>query len=258
MITDPVDISYASAACADGPVDLMATLWRAGAEERPSDLLVWLHSGGFRTGSRNHPSHDAFARIFNRFGISFAAIDYRRRRARPVLAKSTQDLLPDLIHEAREAGEEMPPRFFGAEAMAPLEDCVSFLQYASANPESSGLGKGGRIFLGGSSVGGITALNTLYLPRHLGLERPDIAAVVALSGGFAYTPRLSRTDARILALHGDLDNRVPISSIRRLHRTTPDPMQLLTHPDIGHGSPTLNADERPRDGVRRLAQFLTD
>lgn len=79
---------------------------------------------------------------------------------------------------------------------------------------------------------------------------------MALSGGFAYTPFLHPTGARILAIHGPDDRRVPISSILRLKETSPDSVQLIESDGHQHGAPNLAANEKPRQGLRRIAQFI--
>lgn len=246
------NLVYAEAPTRKGPRALEADLHlpEGGA---PCDLVVWMHSGGFRSGSRSHPAHDHIARAFVARGYACAFIDYRLARPRAVLRPETEAALPALIAEAEAAGEEMNETFLGERPLAVVEDCCAFLRLAAERAAEWGLS--GRFLLGGSSAGAISALNTLYLPRHLGLARPEIATVFAFSGGFGYPPRLWPTGARILAVHNAADDKVPVSSIRRFAAATPDPCVLIESPTQVHGSPKLARGESFVEAIGRAVAF---
>lgn len=252
MTIEPVTFPYATHPTRRGERELCADLYRPAGDD-PADLLTWLHSGGFRTGSRQHRKHALIAAELARHGIATAFIDYRLARPPAVLRSETAARLYALVAEAEAAGEEMHPTFYGVRALAVVEDCCAFLAHAAAHAAEYGLS--GRMLLGGSSAGAISALNTLYLPGHLGLERPGIATVFAFSGGFAYPGRLAPTGARILAVHAPGDARVPVSSIRRLAAHTPDPMLLVEAEDQRHGELTLRPGETLAAAVARLVAF---
>lgn len=252
MTIEPVTFPYATHPTRRGERELCADLFRP-AGGGPADLLTWLHSGGFRTGSRQHRKHALIAAEFARHGIATAFIDYRLARPPAVLRRRTAARLPALVAEAEAAGEEMHPTFYGPRALAVVEDCCAFLAHAAER--ASELGLSGRMLLGGSSAGAISALNTVYLAAFLGIDRPAIASVFAFSGGFAYPGRLAPTGTRILAVHAPGDRRVPIGSIRRLADRTPDPMLLVEAPAQRHGEPTLRPREPLAAAVARMVAF---
>jgi hypothetical protein len=249
-----VSVTYATAPTSRGDRPLLADV--TVLEGPPADLLVWMHSGGFRTGSRQHRSHAVIARRFALQGIATAFIDYRLARPPAVLHAASASLLPALQADARAAGEEMPDSFWGPRALAVVEDACAFMRYAKTRTTDWNLS--GKFIVGGSSAGAISALNTLWLPQFMALDRPPISTVFAFSGGFAYPSFRHATGARIYALHNPTDSRVPISSIRRLAaRTGPhdDPVTLIEDARNIHGDFCITPQEPVRDAIRRIAAF---
>jgi hypothetical protein len=249
-----VSVTYATSPTMRGDRTLMADVTLP--DEGASDLIVWMHSGGFRTGSRNHRSHQVIARHFAQHGIATAVIDYRLARPPAVLTPGTQAMLPALQADAKAAGIDLPESFWGARPLAVVEDACSFLGFAAAHQTAWNLS--GRFILGGSSAGAISALNTLWLPRFLGLSRPPITTVLAYSGGFAYPSFRHVTGARIYALHNPADTRVPISSIRRLAATRTvgdDPVTLVEDARSTHGDFRITPEEPVADAIARAAAF---
>jgi pimeloyl-ACP methyl ester carboxylesterase len=248
----PITFKFATHMTREGAQDLYADLYHAPGNA-PSDLIVWMHSGGFRTGSRRSATHGKIAMAFNQDGYSIAYIDYRRGRPKAVPSPSSLAVLPDLEADARAAGIDWNPNFYGFRAIAVVEDCCAFLRHAEAN--CAALGLTGRFIVAGSSAGAISALNTLYLSDVIGQARPDIATVFCFSGGFAYPSYLRPTGARILALHGPQDGRVPISSIRRFQKETPDLCLLIEDAGYSHGALALNSDQRLEVAIGRCMAF---
>jgi hypothetical protein len=249
-----VSVTYAAAPTSRGDRSLMAdvTLPDGG----PSDLLVWLHSGGFRTGSRQHRNHGVIARLFAQHGIATAFIDYRLARPPARLRPASLAMLPALEADARAAGEEMPESFWGPRPLAVVEDVCAFMAHAEARAAAWGLS--GRFLLGGSSAGAISVLNALWLPPFLGLERPAVSTVFAFSGGFAYPSFRHATGARIFALHNPGDTRVPVSSIRRLAARTAigdDPVTLIEDAANSHGDFCITPNEPVKEAIARAAAF---
>ncbi len=248
-----VTVTYATAPTLRGDRELAADVYLPGGT--PADLLVWMHSGGFRTGSRSHRNHAILGAGFAAHGIATAFIDYRLARPPATLRPATMATLTALQADAIAAGEAMHETFFGPRPLGVVEDACAFLAFAQAQ---SGWGLSGRYLLGGSSAGAISALNTLWLPRALGLPRPAITTVLAFSGGFAYPGFRHRTGARILALHNPSDERVPISSIRRLKTGTKpgdDPVQLIENARNDHGDLRMTPDEPISVAIARAVAF---
>jgi hypothetical protein len=248
-----VSVTYATSPTVRGDRTLMADLTLP--DQGPSDLIVWMHSGGFRTGSRDHRSHQVIARQFAQHGLATAVIDYRLARPPAVLQPGSQSMLPALQADAKAAGVDMPESW-GARPLAVVEDVCAFLAHAATQGKAWNLS--GRYLLGGSSAGAISALNTLWLPRFLGLACPPITTVLAYSGGFAYPSFRHVTGARIYALHNPGDTRVPISSIRRLAATGgvgDDPVTLIEDARSSHGDFRITPEEPVRDAIARAVAF---
>lgn len=246
---------YTKARTKKGPRHLMVDLYSPPGDG-PFDLLVWLHSGGFRNGSRRHMSHGRLAAGFTRNGYACAVIDYRLARPHAKLSDNVRSQFESLVAEAVASGEEMPDIFYGARPLAVVEDCCIFLRRCETWKKDLKLS--GQYLVGGSSAGAISALNTLYLPQRMNLKRPKIDTVLSFSGGFAYTPSLYRSEAKIYAIHNPEDGRVPISSIRRLYDTTPDPVTLIESDGNVHGHLTLSPEEALAEAVDRCVAFDRD
>lgn len=252
----PFTVTYARQPQLRGLSDLRADIHLPPPGD-PADLVVWMHSGGFRTGTRSHRHHPRIAAAFAAHGLATAFIDYRLARPPAVLRPATERMLPPLVAEAVAAGEAMQPTFFGARALAVVEDCCAFLSYA--DNRKTDLCLSGRYILAGSSAGAISALNATYLPPHLGLTRPAVATVLAYSGGFAYPKFIGHSGVRILAQASPTDHQVPISSIRRFHNRLGDPGSdaclLIEHDDYAHGSLGLTPRETIESAVDRAVAF---
>lgn len=249
-----VSVTYATAPTLRGDRPLMADVTLP--DGAPCDLLVWMHSGGFRTGSRQHRNHAVIGRRFALHGIATAFIDYRLARPPALLRPATVAMLPALQADAIATDEDMHESFFGPRPLAVVEDACAFLGFAQDHAAAWNLS--GTFLLGGSSAGAISALNTLWLPPFLGLERPAIATVFAFSGGFAYPSFRHATGARIYAMHNPEDARVPVSSIRRLvARTTntDDPVTLIEDNHNSHGDFCITPQEPVRSAIARIAAF---
>jgi acetyl esterase/lipase len=250
-MTRPLVLTYAEHPTHKGLRALQADLFLPPGPT-PAPLVVWMHSGGFRTGSREHPVHARIAAEFARHGYAIAFIDYRLARPPAILTPAAEAALPALIAEARANGSEMHETFFGPRPLAVVEDCCAFLRLAVARQHDWNLS--GRLLLGGSSAGAISALNTLYLPARLGLTRPPLSTVLAFSGGYAYA-RPAPSGARILALHNPADDRVPVASVRRLAAASPDPCLLVESDAQDHGALTLDPAEPLAAAVARCVAF---
>lgn len=252
----PITVTYATHPTRKGDRALLADVFLPDGDG-VTDLLVWMHSGGFRSGTRSHRNHARIAAEFSRHGIASAFIDYRLARPAAILLPGTEAKLDALVAEAEHAGEEMHVTYYGPRPLAVVEDCCAFLAYAQARADRWRLS--GQYLVGGSSAGAVSALNTLYLPQTLGLARPSIATVLAYSGGFAFPVCLAPTGTRILAQACPTDARMPISSIRRTHGLLSGPdadtIVLIEHAEYEHGELRLTATEPLSDAVDRAVTF---
>jgi len=219
----------------------------------PHPLLIWMHSGGFRTGTIDHPNHTEMATEFARYGVAMAFIEYRLKTPLQNLSKQSQNLQPRLDAISAQGDFGMPDGLSGTAALAAAEDCILFLLWLAKHGASHGLG--GELMLGGSSAGAITVLNTLFLAPHLGIKLPRISTAFVMSGAFVYPELYAPTPTRILAQHRESDRKVPIASIRHFAEIAASQCTLQEHLDHPHGGLKLTPREPLANAVNRLMQF---
>ena len=117
--------------------DLYEPPIEAGATRRP--LIIWMHGGGFRFGSRKATGARFWCTSFARRGYIFASIDYR------MTVKKTLTSFPALVKGCSLAVED------AREAVAYFK-----AHYKTWNIDTN------RIILGGNSAGGMVALQAAY------------------------------------------------------------------------------------------------
>ncbi len=246
-------VSYARQTVGEDAQTLRAKLFRPTRAETPSKLLIWVHSGGFRSGTYIARPHRRIADQMTRFGYACVFLEYRFRTKPQDLSPRAQAVLPQLVADATRNSPDIRPNFCGARAIGVVEDCASFFQWLRFNRRSLFLSD--HLILGGSSAGAMTVLNTLFLARRLGHDIPPIATAIVLSGAFAYPSFYAPSDTRILALHGTHETQIPVSSIRRFADIAAGQCTYLEDPRHLHGDPALNPDESFRQGLRRIIRF---
>lgn len=246
-------VSYARQPTRTGDTVLRARLCLPATGAGPFPLVIWIHAGGFRSGSFLAPSHTRMGRVLCRNGYAAAFVEYRLRTKKRFLSPASLDLLPHLVADAKAHSPDINPAFIGSRAIAAVEDVAAFFAWLRRN------GRGYRLsdhyVMGGSSAGAMTTLNALHLGERLGLSIPPISSAILLSGAFAYPSFFTRTDTRLLALHGTRETQIPIAPIRRYALRAGDRMTLLEHPGHHHGDPRVTRDEGLRPAYRRMLRF---
>lgn len=171
-------------------------------------LIIWIHGGGFKFGSRRAAGIRLWCKSFARRGYVCAAIDYRLGK------KNFSFAFTDLITNCMTAAADVrrAVAYFKTNAVRWKIDTT-------------------RIILAGNSAGGMVALQTVYsndsellkLPRTREAATPGwdrralvgtvntmgIAATVNYWGGIFDTLWLSQTRVPIVSVHGDQDKIVP-------------------------------------------------
>ena len=176
------------------------------AARRP--LMIWIHGGGFKFGSRRAAGTRLWCKTFAERGYVCAAIDYQLGK------KNFNFGFTDLIANCRAAVHD-------------VRKAVAYFKAGAArwNIDTT------RIILAGNSAGGILALEAVYgnddelqkLPPTKEAATPGwdaralsgvvntmgIAAIVNYWGGIFDTLWLGQARVPIVSVHGDLDKIVP-------------------------------------------------
>jgi len=166
-------------------------------------LLVWAHGGGFVAGNRSDLKAKAMCTAYAKRGYVAASVDYRYGVADTTNPVSYMESILRTVQDAKAA-----VRFFRKNASAYRVDTT-------------------RIFFGGSSAGGVTALLMAYwdqdeIPKGLnpevgGLEGNSgnsgyasaVHAVLNCWGGIPDTSWIDAGEPPVAGFHGMLDQTVP-------------------------------------------------
>lgn len=217
----------------------------------PTPLVLWIHGGGFRSGSKTWAGHKTDSRWLTKAGYAYASMDYRLKAREDDLSPTLRARLGDLqAHRDPAFREDLS----GAAALAALEDAVTALAWLDAQRDTFGLSDW--TALGGNSAGAITAFNLVHLSGFFGLSRPAIRGVVSISGGFAYPALYAPALAPVFALHSPKDNRVDVASIRQVAQIGGDAVNLVEADTQLHGRIRAHPDEPPRKAYGRILGFL--
>jgi acetyl esterase/lipase len=170
------------------------------ATRRP--LMIWMHGGGFKFGSRDAAGIKLWCETFARRGYVCAAIDYRLGR------KTLRFTFDELV----------------SNCYTGVQDVRRAVAFFKANAARWGLDTN-RIILAGNSAGGMLALQTVYSTndelRHLPREDIDlvavrqaadpgrVAAIVNFWGAIFDTAWLRQASVPIVSVHGTADGIVP-------------------------------------------------
>ena len=192
-VTKTSDIVYGTANDTQGnPVTLKLDLYQPTgdtATKRP--LIIWVHGGSFRNGTKASPELVDESNNFAKKGYVNASIDYRLSETGcPPINQACIDAMYDANADAQTA-----VRFLRSHASTYRIDPT-------------------RIAMGGSSAGAITALHVGYKLASPGATPPsaasDIRSVVSLSGASILTSE-DPGDAAASLFHGTADPQVPYS-----------------------------------------------
>jgi len=167
---------------ADGITALGLDLYQAANHESnpvvsPQAIVLFVHGGGFSSGSRNHPLNVLFCQRLAESGLHVACIDYR------LLQKGKGFHCDVTTSQKREA----------ISAAAQDIKCAASLLHSEFGYD---------VFLAGSSAGAHAALHAAYHQT-----TPEIRGVISMCG--AMEPLADYPNVPLLAFHGTCDALVP-------------------------------------------------
>ena len=185
-------------------VDLRLDLYRPTADTatgRP--LLVWVHGGGFAGGNRGQMADLAIA--YARLGYVTASISYRLDPGNHCLQVQAGQYTGDELLAERARCERA---MFGAR-----DDTATAIAFLRANAAAYGIDPG-RVAVGGSSAGAITALHVGQTLNATGSPAPaavQVSAVLAMSGCNYVQGSIDSFDAPVAIAASGGDPLVPFA-----------------------------------------------
>jgi acetyl esterase/lipase len=215
------DVPFAGPA---GAVQRMDVFRRAPRSAPAAPAIVWVHGGGFRTGTRR--AMEPYAAWFARQGWIAATIDYRLRP----------------FAEIRRDG-------YGAGEPDALQDALTAIAYLRRNATALGIDPQ-RIVVAGTSAGAVTALNVAT-----DAPGPPPVRVAIAFAGYGHPGSLAPGDPPLLLVHGDADRAIPFARSQEMCAAAAVAgvrCDLVRVPGAGHRS--LLA--RPLENARRAAAWL--
>jgi acetyl esterase/lipase len=221
-VTTTNAVTYGNAVDQNGnPVTLQLDVYRPTGDtvtKRPA--IVWVHGGGFSGGNRTSGEIVDQATTFAKKGYVNVSITYRLTPG----GCSAGGATPACLTAIRDA----------------QHDAQAAVRFLRANAATYGVDTG-RIAIGGTSAGAITALNVAAAPDDPGNSgnpgfSSAVGAAVSLSGAKIYG-QFERTDGAILMFHGTNDALVPYQwAVNTLNEAQAAGVisYLTTYPGEGH------------------------
>lgn len=228
-LTEIRNVEYGSAPGADGrAMSLRLDLYAPAADpidSRPA--LIWIHGGGFVSGSKTNAQFVELARRFARRGYVSASIDYRLATSAR-FAADPASAMRNAMHDARAA-----------------------VRYLRANAALLGVDPE-RIAIGGGSAGAYTALLVAYEEDEGSSGSPgyssEVSAVVDLWGALPDLEAMEPGEAPLLIVHGSEDRTVPYArGVALVARAEQVGVPYEFHPLVGAGhAPWQSIDDIDR------------
>ncbi|MBV9962498.1 MAG: alpha/beta hydrolase [Parafilimonas sp.] len=171
-------------------------------QKRP--LIIWLHGGGFKYGTKNAKEIKIWGNEFAKRGYVVAALNYRLSKEHPVRK------FKDLVEACYDA----------------VDDMQTAINYFKTNANNFKIDTS-KIILGGNSAGAVIALQTVYSNRAdlqnvidsnktiantNNYNSLNIAAIVNFWGALFDDDWLSRANVPIVSVAGAKDKIVPIDT----------------------------------------------
>lgn len=216
QVIDSVDVHTYTYASKDGEnLDLDIYLPFYDQEEsRP--VILYVHGGGFSSGTRNGPGTVQFCRRLAERGFVAVSMSYRLTRKGKPTAFSCDCPANDKRNTFQAALED-------------IQDATSFL---INNRESLGIDPQ-NIILAGSSAGAEAALITAYQPPNCyGLDSGPVsyAGVISMAGAIPDIDKVYKESAiPTLFFHGTCDNKVPYATAPHHYCNPSRPGYLILH-----------------------------
>lgn len=257
------DLSYDQSGDAKNKVHLFDLFQPAGDENTNRPLIIWMHGGGFKFGSKNDKNIQLWSRTFAQRGYVCAAINYTHSKKLPFL--HFDELKRACYYAILDAKQAV----------------AYFRQHAAEyhiDPD--------KIILAGNSAGGMIALQAAYstnaeLAKFAGITDEHsqdrnlikVSAVINFWGGIFNRDWLKNARVPLVNVYGSTDNIVPPThkdaplyggeDIRRKSNELHIPNKLkvfegYSHELRKHFDPITPAGRGTRTRWREAGQFAAD
>ncbi|MCH9751514.1 MAG: alpha/beta hydrolase [Alphaproteobacteria bacterium] len=212
------NVVYGSGLTNGGSKTLLMDIYQTGEEctaLRPLVLLI--HGGGFRQGSKtssgwNERARDAVAR-----GYVAAAINYRLIPDDPVISAEFDPVRTDLITaNVDQDWDNNTVEVFAGGITAAVEDTVAALRYLESNSPADRCIDMSKIGIWGGSAGAITAMHVAYGLDTYSITYPKPAVVIDYWGMVFLDGMIGASEAPLFILHGGNDNLIDPQEARDL------------------------------------------
>ena len=214
-------IVYGRGAVEGGSIPLVLDLYRpaTGCSE-PCPVVVTMHGGGFKSGSRSGRNWRLVAEELTDEGYAVISIDYRLTGDNPVpnesyLQNFTRGASSDLLTFAGDSEKAQQARA----AISAFEDTFIALEWLAQNAEQYGFDPT-RVALWGSSAGAVIANSVAFGMDELGVSSSvEIRSVVGFWGNLPDVFEVAAGDPAVLIVHGENDRTIGIENAEGLYQS---------------------------------------
>jgi acetyl esterase/lipase len=229
---------------AAGRIPLLLDLYRPDKRaRRPRAVVIVIHGGGFRSGTREDTEAVHIAEGLVSPGVVAVSIDYRLSGERPVLS----DRVAPLLSHVLPAPGRPPDENFSRAVAAAVDDTLKTIGFLRHRAKQLHIDPT-RIGLVGVSAGAITSDHVAYVLDDYGIKQPTIRFVGSLWGGILIgapdggspSSQLDKGEAALFASHGDRDSTLPVAMSDELVARAADqhvPHEYHRIAGGGHGPP---------------------
>jgi acetyl esterase/lipase len=198
----------------------------------PRPTVMFVHGGGFNSGSRRGDNVDAIASDLTRLGINLISIDYRVQGDDPTISPEFATFESEF-----QALNTTEPATRVKAFVAAVEDALRALNWAQSSGAQYCIDPA-RLGVWGSSAGAYTVLHVAYTLDEYGISRPDLAVVVDYWGGLFRDEDLEAGEVPLFVLHGTNDPTVPYAEAIQIAERADSvgvPLSFYTVTGGGHG-----------------------
>lgn len=260
--TNETDVVYGSGLTNGGSKTLVMDIYQTGQQcDALRPLVLIIHGGGFRRGSKTSTGWDDRARDAVARGYVAAAINYRLIPDDPVISAEFNPVLSDLITaNVDQDWDNNSVAVFAGGITAAIEDTVTALRYLDNNSPEDRCIDMSKIALWGGSAGAITAMHVAYgLDAHsINFPQPDV--VIDYWGMVFLDGMIDSSEAPLFILHGGADDLIDPQEARDL-KAEADAMSvgasLYMVAGAGHGYSGISLQSQSQTVSGRTLLALT-